>query len=71
MILDPFISLTGITKRELPKDTCPSGIFIMSIPGLCAGGNAYPRKKAPVYVTFVRAEKSMLSGKTSEQRNIG
>ena len=38
MMAAPFITVTGITERELPRSSCPSGVYIMSIPGLCAGG---------------------------------
>ena len=69
MILTSFISVTGITKRELPKDTCSSGILIMSVPGLYTGGNTNLRNKAPGLVAFLRTEKSVLSGKKIEQIN--
>jgi len=60
MMPAPFISVTGITEHKFPKYSCTSGIFIMIIPGLCAGGNTDPRNKAPGYVAFVRAESQRL-----------
>ena len=70
MIAAPFITVTGITEKELPRSTCPSGVCILSIPGLCAGGNSDPRNAVMGYVAFVRTEKGEISGKTSEQRNF-
>ena len=34
-----FISVAGITEKELPKDTCPSGLLYMPIEGLTVAGN--------------------------------
>ena len=65
-----FITVTGITGKELPRTTCPSGVCIISIPGLFAGGNMDVRNDAMEYVAFVRPEKGEVSGKTSEQRNF-
>ena len=70
MMVAPFITVTGIFERKLPKDTCPSGIFIMIIPGLCSGGNVDPCNKAPRYLSFVQTEKVKSSGKLSEQINV-
>ena len=70
MMAAPFVTVTGITEKELPRATCPSGVYILSIPGLCAGGNTDPRNAAMGYVAFIRTEKGEVSGKTSEQRNF-
>ena len=70
MLAAPFITVTGITEKELPRTTCPSGVYILSIPGLCAGGNTYVRNEAMGYVAFIRSEKGEVSGKTSEQRRL-
>ena len=53
----PFITITGLTERELPKDTCASGVFILTINGLSAGANADIRNSAPGYVCFVRNQR--------------
>ena len=34
----PFITVTGLTERELPIFTCQTCILYMSIEGLCSGG---------------------------------
>ena len=70
MMAAPFVTVTGITENELPRATCPSGVYILSIPGLCAGGNNDPRNAATGYVAFIRTEKGEVSGKTSELRNF-
>ena len=64
----PFISITGLNKRELPVDTCPSGVLLMKINGLSAEANANIRNTAPGYVCFVRNQKDKVSGKTFEQK---
>lgn len=33
-----WATLTGLTELELPSSGCPSGIYILEIPGLCVGG---------------------------------
>ena len=70
MMAAPFITVTGITEKELPRNTCPSGVYILSIPGLCSGGNTDVRNDAVGHVAFVRSERGAVSGKTSEQRNF-
>ena len=50
----PFISVTGILREELPLDVCPSGIYIIRIPRLCAGLSVDQIHDAPGYITFVR-----------------
>lgn len=70
MMAAPFITVTGITERKLPRSTCPIGVYILSIPGFCAGGNTDPRNAAMGYVAFVRTENGEVSGKTSGQRNF-
>ena len=70
MMAATYISVTGITEKELPKSKCPSGIYIMKIPGLCPGGGSDPRLNAPGFVVFLRAEKSGVSGKTAEGKKF-
>ena len=60
MMASPFISVTRITNRELPKYTFPLGIFIISIPEICAGGNADPHDKAPGYVVLYKQKSRRL-----------
>ena len=37
MLAATFITVTGVTERELPRDVCPSGVLYIKIPGLCLG----------------------------------
>eukprot|EP00957_Ditylum_brightwellii_P200301 15270182-Ditylum_brightwellii.AAC.1 len=30
----PNVTVTGLTEKELPKDKCPSDIFVVPTPGL-------------------------------------
>ena len=53
-----FISMTGIIREELPLDKCSSGVYIIYIPGLCAGSSFEPSHDTLGYITFVRYEKS-------------
>ena len=66
----PFISGTGVLREELPLDICPSGAYVIRIPGLCAGSSVDPIHDAPGYITFVRYEKSDKTQISAEQRNI-
>jgi hypothetical protein len=34
-----FATITGLSEDELPFDTCPSGIYFLEVPGLCAGAS--------------------------------
>ena len=66
----PFISVTGISREELPLDVCSSGLYIIHIPGLCAGSSVDPRHDAPGYIAFVRCEKSVKTQISVDQRNF-
>ena len=66
----PFITVTGITEKELPKESCESGVYILQIPGLCTGSSMDPRLNAPGYICFVRSERHELSQKSAEQLNF-
>ena len=57
MMVAMYISITGITKKELPKSKCPSGIYIMKIPGLCLGGECALRLNAPEFVYFTNRKR--------------
>jgi hypothetical protein len=32
-IADPFIQVCHLTEKELPSETCPSGVLVMEVPG--------------------------------------
>eukprot|EP00957_Ditylum_brightwellii_P045691 3467171-Ditylum_brightwellii.AAC.1 len=50
----PYIIVTGLTERELPKDECPSGIFKVPMPGLCMEWNHDPTCNDIGYAVFSR-----------------
>ena len=33
-----FVSVCGLTERELPTKDCMSGVFVLKVNGLCVGG---------------------------------
>mmetsp|Transcript_55208 Transcript_55208/g.59818 ORF Transcript_55208/g.59818 Transcript_55208/m.59818 type:complete len:294 (-) Transcript_55208:21-902(-) len=58
-----YVSFLGLSERELPKETFPSGVLVMPIQGLAVGG-VDPSCTSVGYVTFVRA------GKEAEKNNF-
>jgi len=70
MIAATFITVTGVTERELPRDVCPSGILYIKIPGLCLGAAQDLRHDTVVYVAFYRTERCEVSQSTAEQRKF-
>eukprot|EP00957_Ditylum_brightwellii_P061628 4676472-Ditylum_brightwellii.AAC.1 len=36
------VTASGYAKREIPKSSCPSGIKVIPIPGLCIERNCNP-----------------------------
>jgi len=47
-----FITVIGLTERELPKERFPSGVLHMSIKYLCISGAQDLRHDAVVYLAF-------------------
>ena len=66
----PFITVTGLSEKELPVETCPSGVMHIEIPGLCVGAGQDLRHEAIGYVAFIRANSNSASGKTTDIRNF-
>ena len=66
----PFITLSGLTNRELPVDTCPSGVIYIEIEGLCTGASTYLIQGAVDYVAFVRKNSASDDRKSAEVRNF-
>ena len=66
----PFITVTGLSEKELPVETCPSGVMHIEVPGLCVGAGQDLRHEAIGYVAFIRANSNSASGKTTDIRNF-
>ena len=63
-----FITVTGLTERELPVSTCPSGITYLSIEGLCSSEGQDLRHNTVRYAAFVRNNSAAEDGKVEEVR---
>ena len=70
MLAATFITVTGLTERELPKEGCPSGVLHIAIKGLCVGAAQDLRHDAIGYLTLYRREKCKVTQTTAEQRNF-
>jgi len=70
MLAATFITVTGLTERELPKEGCLPGVLRVSIKGLCAGGAQDLRHDAVGYISFYRKEKCAATQITVEQWNF-
>jgi len=51
-----FLTVTGQSEQELPLATCPDGVLIMEVPGLCVGGTVDPRNCNVGYVALIRGK---------------
>jgi len=52
-VATPYISFLGLNARELPEDTCLSGIMVVPVEGLAIGG-VNPDCKTVGYIVLVR-----------------
>lgn len=53
--LAPFYTtISGLSEKELPVETCPSGMLVMEVPGLAVGSDVDPSNNLPGYVVFLR-----------------
>ena len=53
-----YVSFLGLSERELPTATCPSGILVIPIEGLAVGG-VNPDFKSIGYIVLVRQGENM------------
>ena len=65
-----FITVTGLTERELQKEECPSGVLHVSIKGIRVGGTQDLRHDAVGYLAFYRKKKCVAAQTMAEQRNF-
>ena len=49
-----FISVTGLSEKELPSETCRSGMLVMKVKGLAIGANVKVECESVGYVVFLR-----------------
>jgi hypothetical protein len=50
-----FVSVTGLTEHELPKEAVPSGLLALKIQGLCVGGTGINLGEMPAgWLVFIR-----------------
>ena len=53
-VFNPYVTVSGLTKIELPSNKRPSGIVVVTIPGLSMEGNRYPTFQKNGYIVFMR-----------------
>ena len=53
-VFNPYVTVSGLTERKLPSNECPSGILVLTIPGLSMERNSYPTCHNHGYVVFLR-----------------
>ena len=52
-MFNPYVTVSGLSERELPQKNCPSGILTVPIPGLCMECNRDPRCEKVGHVIFL------------------
>ena len=62
--------MTGLSEKELPVETCPSGVMYIEISRLDYGAGQDLRHNKIGYVAFDRTNSNSASGKTTEVRNF-
>jgi len=65
-----FMTVTGLSDGELPQSTCPDGVLILKIPGLCVGGTVDPRIQNCGYVAFIRSRKDGSANEESPEMTV-
>lgn len=49
-----YITVTGLSEKELPVSLCPTGMLKIKIPGLAIGSATDPRNQELGYIVFLR-----------------
>jgi hypothetical protein len=51
----PMVAVvTGLTAHELSRESCPSGMLVIKVPGFCVGGGVDIFARQTGYVVFLR-----------------
>mmetsp|Transcript_17665 Transcript_17665/g.25949 ORF Transcript_17665/g.25949 Transcript_17665/m.25949 type:complete len:148 (-) Transcript_17665:2604-3047(-) len=57
----PYVTVSGLTARDLPPKSCPSGILPVPIPGLCMERSKDPSCEKVGYLMLLRSDVSLES----------
>ena len=52
-VFNPYVTVSGLTERELPSNECPYGILFVPIPGISMESNRGPTCQKNEYVVFL------------------
>ena len=50
-----YATIYGLSKEDLPTESCPSGILTISLPGFCYGGCQDVSNSSIGYLVFIRS----------------
>ena len=70
MLAAIFIAVTGLTKRDLPKEGYLSGVLHIAMQGLCTGASQDIRHNAIGYLALYQKEVCPITKTSAEQRNF-
>ena len=65
-----YVTIYGLSERELPHQDYPSGVLVLEIPGLCYASNLDARSSEKGYVVFTRASINLEEEETVSYRNF-
>ena len=57
-VFNPYVTMSGLEKKELPSNECPSGILVVSISGISMERNRDPTCQKNGYVVFMKKDVS-------------
>ena len=64
-----FVTVYGLSEKELNKELCPSGILIKKVRGLAYGGNVNVTNRHQVgWILFTRNQFCPVTGQSNDQR---
>ena len=65
-VFNPYVTVSGLTERGLPSNECPSGILVVSVPGLSMEWKRGKTCQNNGYVVFMR---NTVSGESFHLKN--